>query len=84
MARALKTRVIAFVAIAAVLLLALVWWVGDFSLSRRDDLLVDFGYTGALQVGGPVRVSGVNVGKVQDIRFLGAGETAEVAERPSL
>ncbi|HSI05084.1 MAG TPA: MlaD family protein [Myxococcota bacterium] len=84
MARALKTRVIAFVAIAAVLLLALVWWVGDFSLSRRDDLLVDFGYTGALQVGGPVRVSGVNVGKVQDIRFLGAGETPEVAERPSL
>ena len=42
MARALKTRVIAFVAIAAALLLALVWWVGDFSLSRRDELLENF------------------------------------------
>jgi phospholipid/cholesterol/gamma-HCH transport system substrate-binding protein len=84
MARALKTRVIAFVAVAAVLLTALVWWVGDFSLSPRDDLLVDFGYTGALQVGGPVRVSGVNVGKVKEIRFLTSGETPEVAERPGL
>ncbi len=84
MARALKTRVIAFVAVAAALLVALVWWVGDFSLARRDDLLVDFGYTGALQVGGPVRVSGVNVGKVKEIRFLAADETAEVAELPGL
>ncbi len=84
MARALKTRVIAFVAVAAVLLVALIWWVGDFSLSRRDDLLVDFGYTGALQVGGPVRVSGVNVGKVKEIRFLEADETPELAERPGL
>lgn len=83
-AKALKTRVIAFVAIAAALLFALVWWVGDFSLEARDDLLVDFGYTGALQVGGPVRVSGVNVGKVKEIRFLKNGETPVVAERPGL
>ncbi len=83
-AKALKTRVIAFVVVAAVLLMALVWWVGDFSLASRDELFVDFGYTGALQVGGPVRVSGVNVGKVKEIRFLKSGETPEVVERPGL
>ena len=51
-AKALKTRVIAFVAIAAILLVALVWWVGDFSLASRDDLYVDFGYTGTASVAG--------------------------------
>lgn len=82
--KALKTRVIAFVAIAVVLLVALVWWVGDFSLAKRDSILVDFGYTGALQVGAPVRVSGVNIGKVAEIRFFRENETPEVLARPAL
>jgi phospholipid/cholesterol/gamma-HCH transport system substrate-binding protein len=84
MAPLLKFRVIGFVAIAAALLLALVWWVGDFSLAARSALLVDFGYTGALQVGAPVRVSGVNVGKVVSIRFFADGEHPEVPSRPGL
>ena len=82
--KALKTRVIAFVAVAIVLLVALVWWVGDFSFAKRDSILVDFGYTGALQVGAPVRVSGINIGKVAEIRFFAENETPQTLAHPAL
>ncbi len=83
-ANLLKTRVIAFIALAVVLLAGLVWWVSDFSFKSRDDFFVDFGYTGPLQVGAPVRISGVSIGKVAQIRFIRESEKPTHADHPGL
>src|SRR5688572_18230282 len=68
----IEARVGAFVLAALVVLVGFVLALGDFSLGRGVRLYGDFAYTGSLQEGAPVMVSGVRVGRVSGLDLLGA------------
>lgn len=67
----IETRVGFFVFAALLLLIGFVLALGDFSLVPGFRLHADFGFSGGLQVGAPVKVSGVRVGRVTGLELLG-------------
>jgi len=72
--RALELKVGLLVVVSLGLLAALVVVLGNFSLGEGFRLEVDFEFTGNLRVGAPVKLAGLPVGKVEQIRFLRAEE----------
>ncbi len=66
----IEARVGAFVLAALAVLVGFVLVLGDFSLAPAFRLYGDFAYTGALQVGAPVKISGIRVGRVAGLEFL--------------
>jgi phospholipid/cholesterol/gamma-HCH transport system substrate-binding protein len=69
--RALQLKVGAVLIAALVVFGGFVMVLGDFGLSRGIRLQIDYAFSGAIQPGAPVRVSGVKVGRVTDMKFLG-------------
>jgi phospholipid/cholesterol/gamma-HCH transport system substrate-binding protein len=65
-----EARVGVFVLAAVALLAAFLLALGDFRLSSGFRLFADFAYAGNLQVGAPVKVSGVSVGRVRALSLL--------------
>ena len=55
--------------------------LGNFSFHSGYEIKVDYDYVGLLQVGAPVKVSGIKVGKVTDVEFLGGHEDPEIKQR---
>jgi phospholipid/cholesterol/gamma-HCH transport system substrate-binding protein len=45
--------------------------LGNFSLGPGFTLYVDYNFSGNIQPGAPVKVSGIKVGKVEDVEFMG-------------
>ena len=56
------------------LFLAGTMWLKGASFGGEGDVRVDFPSAGTLKRGSPVRVSGVELGKVSDIELLGVGQ----------
>lgn len=56
---------------AAVLFAAFVFVLGHFSLRGGYTLYVDYDFSGNVQAGAPVKVSGITVGRVEDVVFKG-------------
>jgi len=54
-----------------VVLAGFVLFLGDVRLESGVNILVEYTFSGAVQPGAPVRVSGVKVGRVDDIEFIG-------------
>ncbi|RMG18047.1 MAG: MCE family protein [Deltaproteobacteria bacterium] len=73
MDRALEIKVGAFVLTATAVLVAFVVALGGISLEPRWTVQVDFRFAGAIHPGAAVKISGVPVGKVERVDFLGAG-----------
>ncbi len=71
MDRATEVKVGALVLSAVALLVFLVLLIGDFRFDDGTDLYVDYVFVGSLQEGAPVRSSGLKVGKVEEIAFMG-------------
>ncbi len=69
--RGLEFRVGLLIIVAAVILAGFVFVLGNFSLSSGFTIYVDYDYSGNLQPGAPVKVAGIKVGKVEDVRFMG-------------
>ncbi len=69
--RSLKWKVVALLASAAALLAALLVALGHVSFARGWRFYADFDFSGNIQTGAPVKVSGIRVGKVEEIRFMG-------------
>jgi phospholipid/cholesterol/gamma-HCH transport system substrate-binding protein len=69
--RGLEFKVGILLLVAAALLVGFVFVLGNFSLGSGYALYVDYDYSGNVQPGAPVKVSGIKVGKVEDVRFLG-------------
>jgi phospholipid/cholesterol/gamma-HCH transport system substrate-binding protein len=69
--RGLEFRVGLLIIVAAVILVGFVFVLGNFSLSGGYTIYVDYDYSGNLQPGAPVKVAGIKVGKVEDVRFMG-------------
>jgi phospholipid/cholesterol/gamma-HCH transport system substrate-binding protein len=69
--RRLQLKVGALLACALGLMGGFVVLLGNFSLGKGYRLQVDFDFSGSLQAGAPVKISGIKVGKVEEVAFLG-------------
>src|SRR5206468_3984985 len=67
--------------ISTAILLAFIFILGNFSLHSGFTIEVDYDYIGALQPGAPVKVSGIKVGKVEGVEFLGGKVDPKLGKR---
>jgi len=76
--KSLELKVGIFVFIGLVLLAGFVLWIGDFKLIRHGyHIKVTFGFANGIKVGAPLRLAGVDVGEVKEIKMThdNAGKT---------
>jgi phospholipid/cholesterol/gamma-HCH transport system substrate-binding protein len=69
--RGLEFKVGLLVLISSAILIGFIFILGNFSLHSGFEIQVDYDYIGALQPGAPVKVSGIKVGKIEAVDFLG-------------
>jgi phospholipid/cholesterol/gamma-HCH transport system substrate-binding protein len=69
--RALEFKVGLLIVIAAVLLIGFIIVLGNFAFGSGYTLKVDFDFIGDLKPGAPVKVSGIKVGKIERVEFMG-------------
>ncbi|MDQ3370393.1 MAG: MlaD family protein [Myxococcota bacterium] len=69
--RGLEFKVGLLILVSSAILVTFIFVLGNFSLRSGFNLYVDFDYVGSLQAGAPIKVSGIKVGKVSNIEFLG-------------
>ncbi|NVJ09247.1 MCE family protein [Myxococcus sp. AM001] len=67
--RRLELKVGALVLSTILGVLVLLWLMGELTLGSETGLAVDFGHTGNVVEGAPVKLGGVQVGRVQDIEL---------------
>jgi phospholipid/cholesterol/gamma-HCH transport system substrate-binding protein len=78
--KSLEVKVGALILFSLALLAGFVVLLGNFSFRGGYRVRVDFDFSGNLQAGAPVRISGIKVGKVEEVRYLG-GELDPVTHR---
>jgi phospholipid/cholesterol/gamma-HCH transport system substrate-binding protein len=69
--RTLELKVGFLILVAVAILGGFVFVLGNFSVAKGYRLHVDFNFSGAIQAGAPVKVSGIKVGKIEEVAFLG-------------
>jgi phospholipid/cholesterol/gamma-HCH transport system substrate-binding protein len=79
--RGLEWKVGLLILISSAILIGFVFVLGNFSLRSGYTIAIDFEYVGALQPGAPVKVSGIKVGKVEDIEFRGGAIDPKLDKR---
>jgi phospholipid/cholesterol/gamma-HCH transport system substrate-binding protein len=67
----LELKVGALILFSMALLGGFVALLGNFSLRGGHRIYVDFDFSGNIQSGAAVKISGIKVGKVEEVRFLG-------------
>lgn len=67
----LEIKVGLLVFFAIIILLTFVYLLGDFRISRKSEIYVDFPTSADLKPGAPVKISGVTLGKVKSVKFHG-------------
>jgi len=76
--RGLEFKVGLLILVSSAILVAFIFILGNFSLRSGFTIYVDYDYIGSLQPGAPVKVSGIKVGKVSAVEFLGGKEDPKV------
>jgi phospholipid/cholesterol/gamma-HCH transport system substrate-binding protein len=66
----LELKVGVLVAAAVAALVALLYFMGELSTGRGNQLLIDFGHTGNVVRGAPVKLGGIAVGHVESVDLL--------------
>jgi phospholipid/cholesterol/gamma-HCH transport system substrate-binding protein len=69
--RGLEFKVGLLIVIATGVLVAFIFVLGNFSLKSGFTVRIDYDYIGSLQPGAPIKISGIKVGKVEDVHFWG-------------
>ncbi len=69
--RGLEWKVGVLIVASTAILVTFIFILGNFSLRSGYTIAIDYDYIGALQPGAPVKVSGIKVGKVESVDFLG-------------
>ena len=69
--RAIEFKVGLLIVIAGGALATFIFVLGNLSLSGGYTFYVDYNFSGNIRPGAPVKVSGIKVGKVEDVKFLG-------------
>lgn len=77
----LELRVGLVVLAAICVLVVFVLLIGDFHFAKQQRILVEFKFSGALAAGAPVKISGVPIGRVERIDFIGDEPQPEGGER---
>jgi phospholipid/cholesterol/gamma-HCH transport system substrate-binding protein len=78
--RGLEFKVGILVITAMVILAGFIFVLGNFSLRSGYTFYVDYEFSGNVQAGAPVKVSGIKVGKIRSVQFKG-GEYDEAVDR---
>ncbi|CAN5428844.1 hypothetical protein BH11MYX1_BH11MYX1_15210 [soil metagenome] len=79
--RGLDWKVGVLIAGSTAVLLAFIFVLGNLSLHSGYTIAIDFDYIGALQPGAPVKVSGIKVGKIESVDFIGGKRDAQTGRR---
>jgi phospholipid/cholesterol/gamma-HCH transport system substrate-binding protein len=79
--RGLEFKVGLLILASTAILVGFIFVLGNFSLRSGFTIQVDYNYIGSLQPGAPVKVSGIKVGKVQDVAFFGGKVDPKLGER---
>jgi phospholipid/cholesterol/gamma-HCH transport system substrate-binding protein len=79
--RGLEFKVGLLILVSTAILVAFIFVLGNFSLRSGFTVKVDFDYVGSLQAGAPVKVSGIKVGKIKDVEFVGGKLDPELDKR---
>ncbi len=79
--RGLEFKVGVLIVAAMVVLGGFIFVLGNFSLHSGFTIHVDYGFSGNIRPGAPVKVSGIKVGKVKDVRYLGGVVDAKTGDR---
>lgn len=79
--KALELKVGALVVVSVGVLIAFVALLGGLSLSPGFRVYVDYDFSGNIHSGAPVKISGIRVGKVEEVRFLGGQLDPQVGRR---
>ncbi|HEY4239220.1 MAG TPA: MlaD family protein [Kofleriaceae bacterium] len=72
--RGLEFKVGLLILVSSAILVGFIFILGNLSLRSGFEIHLDFDYVGALQAGAPVKVSGIKVGKVEDVELWGGRE----------
>ena len=81
--RSIEVKVGVLILTAVALLAAFILVMGGINFQPTYSIYVDFDNPGGLQSGAPVKIAGVKVGKIADIRFRG-GTDAATGKREAL
>ncbi len=76
--RGLEFKVGLLILLSSAILIVFIFVLGNFSLRSGFHIYVDYDYIGSLQPGAPVKVSGIKVGKVSEVEFLGGKEDPKI------
>lgn len=79
--RGLEFKVGLLILLSSAILIMFIFVLGNFSLRSGFHIYVDYDYIGSLQPGAPVKVSGIKVGKVSDVEFLGGKIDEKLGKR---
>jgi phospholipid/cholesterol/gamma-HCH transport system substrate-binding protein len=79
--RGLEFKVGLLILVSSAILVGFIFVLGNFSLRSGFHVYVDYDYIGALQPGAPIKVSGIKVGKITDIEFVGGKEDPQLHKR---
>ncbi len=78
--RGIEYKVGILIAVAAVTLVGFLIVLGNFAFGGGYTLYVDLDFSGNIQPGAPVRISGIKMGRVNDVEFMG-GKLDETGTR---
>lgn len=79
--KSIEVKVGALILVSLAILVAFVLVMGGISFEKTYTVFVDFDNPGGLQSGAPVRIAGVKVGKVSEMRFMGGQVDATTGRR---
>ncbi|MBU1219724.1 MCE family protein [Myxococcota bacterium] len=79
--RALQFKVGLLIIISLVVLGGFIFILGNYSLGKGYYIYVDFDFAGNLSPGAPVKISGIKMGRVESIRFMGGEFDTKVNRR---
>jgi phospholipid/cholesterol/gamma-HCH transport system substrate-binding protein len=82
--RSIEVKVGMLILIAVGILTGFVVIMGGLSFQPTFRLYVDFDNPGGVQPGAPVKIAGVNVGKIKEIEFRGNMDSGPAGKRQSL
>ncbi len=69
--RGTEFKVGLLILVGLVVFAGFIFLLGNFSFSSGYTLHVDYNFSGNIQPGAPVKVSGIKVGKVEEVAFMG-------------
>jgi phospholipid/cholesterol/gamma-HCH transport system substrate-binding protein len=79
--RGIEFKVGALIVAGLAVFAGFIFLLGNFSLRSGYTLSVDYGFSGNIQPGAPVKVSGIKVGKVKGVEFVGGREVDRSGRR---